>query len=199
MAQMSDFMQRVLKRVKSEGVGDYVLEHWSVPGKVTDETVGLLPVAGADPEKVIARVMDVDHYVGNIEHVAECRTIPDAAYEPPKSVRFYQQLKIPLLGTVHHELVLERLGNIQGFEIATWRMLETETNALSPKVGIRSAYSDGAWLVAPGLVGYALSSAPRREDVGFLKFKALTAGADAVAPKVLRENIEGMARWAARG
>lgn len=198
MAELSEFMQRVLKRVKAEGVKDFALDHWSVAGKATKEAVGLLPVAGADPEKVMARVMDVGRYVGNVEHVAECRVIPDAAYDPPKSVRFYQKLKIPLLGEIQHELVMERLGNIAGFEIAAWRMMEKETLALSPKNGIRSAYSDGAWLVAPGLVGYALSSAPMRDDVGFLKFKALTAGADVAAAKVLRENIEGMARWASR-
>jgi hypothetical protein len=34
--------------------------------------------------------------------------------------------------------------------------------------------------------------------VGFLKWKALTSGADAAASRVLRANVEGMARWAAR-
>lgn len=198
MAQMSEFVQRVLKRVKADGVNDYVIDHWKVADRPTKEAVGLLPVPGADPEKVIARVMDVGRYVGNVEHVVECRVIEDASYDPPKSVRFYQKLKIPLLGEIQHELVLERLGNIQGFEVAAWRMLEKETLALSPKNGIRSAYNDGAWLVAPGLVGYALSSAPMRDDVGFLKFKALTTGADAAAAKVLRDNIAGMAKWAAR-
>lgn len=198
MSENSEFVERVMKRVKSEGVADYVFEHWSVGGKASDEAMGLLPVPGADPEKVMARVMDVGRYVGNVEHVVECRVIPDDAYDPPRSVRFYQKLKIPMIGSVQHELVMQRLGNIQGFEVAAWRMLETETKALSPKVAIRSAYSDGAWLVAPGLVGYALSSAPMRDDVGFLKFKALTAGADVAAPKIIRENIAGMARWAAR-
>ena len=49
-----------------------------------------------------------------------------------------------------------------------------------------------------GTLGYALSSAPRRDDVGFLKFKALTSGADAAASRVVKSNIEGMARWASR-
>ena len=55
-----------------------------------------------------------------------------------------------------------------------------------------------AVFAAPGLVGYALGSAPKREDVGFLKWKALTTGADVAASKVVKTNIEGMARWAAR-
>jgi hypothetical protein len=142
--------------------------------------------------------MDVDNYVGAIAHVAENRSVADPAHAPPQAVRFYQRLKIPLLGAVHHELVLERLGTIQGYEVACWHMLERETSALKSKGVIRSQYNDGLWLVAPGVVGYGLSSAPRRDDVGFLKWKAMTAGADAAAPKVVRDNIEGMAAWAAR-
>ena len=57
-------------------------------------------------------------------------------------------------------------------------------------------FNDGAWLVAPGVVAYALSSAPRREDVGFVKWKALTLGADVAASKVIKDNIAAMARWA---
>jgi hypothetical protein len=45
------------------------------------------------------------------------------------------------------------------------------------------------------MLGYAFGSAPKRDDVGFLKWKALTSGADAAAGRVLRANIEGMARW----
>jgi hypothetical protein len=140
----------------------------------------------------------VDHYVGNVAHVTECRAIADPAYTPPAKVRFYQRIKIPLLGEIHHELVLEMAGTHGGFEVAAWSMLERETEKLSTRVGMRSQYSDGAWLAMPGLVAYAFSSAPRREDVGFLKWKAMTAGADVAAPKVLRENIDGTARWAAR-
>lgn len=199
MSQPSEFVQRVLRHVTSSGVRDYVFRHWSAPGKVTDEAVGVLPVPGADPERVLARVMDVDHYVGNVAHVVECRSIPDPAHTPPQAVRFYQRVKLPLLGDVHHELVMERLaGQHAGFEVAAWRLLGPETEKLSAKVGIRSQYSDGAWLVAPGLVGYALSTAPRRDDVGFIKWKALTTGAEVAASRLIRENIEGMARWTAR-
>ena len=66
------------------------------------------------------------------------------------------------------------------------------------KTGARSEYNVGAWLIGNGTLGYALSSAPRRDDVGFLKFKALTSGADAAASRVVKSNIEGMARWAAK-
>lgn len=193
---MNDFVRRVLERAKPT-VREYTFSSWSAAGKTTQEALGLLPVAGADAEKVLGRVMDVGRYVGNIDHVVECRAIADPAHQPPGAVRFYQRIKVPLLGELHHELVMRRLEQ-GGWRIAAWELLPRETEALSTKVGIRSAYSDGAWLVGPGVVGYALSTSPRREDVGLLKWKALTTGADVAASKMIRENIEGMVRWANR-
>lgn len=194
----SEFLKRVFEKVPQGTVSSFFFKSWKVPGKPTEEGVGILPVSGADPEKLLARVMDVDHYLGNIDHVVQCRGIADPRFEPPGQVRFYQRIKIPLLGAVQHELVLTDAGEHQGYRVATWQMLRPETAGLNPKEGARSQYSDGAWLVAPGVVGYALSSAPRRSDVGFLKWKALTKGADVGAATVLKGNIEGMARWAAR-
>jgi hypothetical protein len=194
---MNAFITRVLEKVTSAGIREYTFKSWSVPGKVTSEAVGLLPVPGADAEKILGRVMDVGRYVGNVDHVVESRAIADPRYVMPKAVRFYQRVKLPLLGDVHQELVLERI-QASGFEIAVWELLAKETEALSAKVGIRSAYSDGGWLVAPGVVGYALSTCPKREDVGLLKWKALTTGAEVAASKLIRENIEGMVRWANR-
>ena len=196
---MSTFLDRVLSRVPppSAAPSDYAFHHWSAPGKVTDEAVGVLRVPGVDPEKLLARVLDVDHYVGAIPHVVESRSIADPRFATPR-VRFYQRVKIPVLGDVHQELLLERLPARDGWEIVGWSLLEPETAALSPKGAARSGYSDGAWLAAKDVVAYALSSAPRRDDVGFLKWKALTAGADVAASKVIRDNIASMARWAAR-
>lgn len=179
-------------------VSAYRFEKWDMPGQPTQEGFGLLPIANVDPNKLIARVMDVDHYVGNIDHVEVCRTIPDSRFSLPQQVRFYQKISIPVLGSVHHELVLTDAGEIQGFRVAFWQMLETETAALNPKQGVRSQYSDGAWLAKPGFVGYALRSAPRRDDVGFLKWQALTKGADVGANTVIRANIEAMSRWSQR-
>jgi hypothetical protein len=195
---MNDFVKRVLERARPTGIHEFTFQSWSVPGKTTSEAVGLLPVPNVDGAKVLARVMDLDHYVGNIAHVVECRTIPDPARAP--AVRFYQRIKLPVIGDLHHELAMQRLeGTPGGFEIAAWELLPRETEALSTKVGIRSQYSDGAWLVAPGVVGYALSTCPRREDVGRLKWAAMTTGAEVAASKMIRENIEGMVRWASRG
>jgi hypothetical protein len=198
---MSDFLDRVLQRAPRAGVGvgDYTFEHWSVPGKITDEALGLLPVPGVDAKRFLAKVMDLDRYTGPIPHVIASRIIPDLAYPQPAKARFYQRIRIPLLGDVQQEIAIELAGAQAGYEVASWRMLERETAALDPKNGIRGQYNDGAWLVAPGVVGYALSSAPRREDVGFLKWKALTTGADVAASRVIRDNIAAMARWASSG
>ena len=95
-----------------------------------------------------------------------------------------------------HELVLHRMGEHQGYQVAAWSVLRAETDALDKKKGFRSDYNHGAWIAAPGVLGYALGAAPQRKDVGLLKWKALTTGADAAASTVLKANLEGMARWA---
>lgn len=198
MSTKNEFVNRVLQRLPKGAVGEFSFTSWD-SGRPTSEGFGIMAVPGADPEKVIDRVMDVDHYVGNIKHVVISRSIPDAKYTPPESVRFYHKVKIPLIGDLQHELVLERLGTVEGYAIAAWSLLERETAALNKRDGIRSAYNDGAWLVKPGVVGYALSSAPIRDDVGFLKWKALTKGADVAAASAIKDNIRGMTAWAARG
>lgn len=192
------FVERVFAHLPAPPPAAWTFAHWNHGGRPTDEGFGLLPVPGADPDKIVAAVMAVDQYVGNIEHVAECRSIPDPRFSPPQQVRFYQRVDLPVLGAVHHELVLHDLGTRNGYRVAAWSVLRAETDALSTKVGFRSDYNHGCWLAAPGLVGYALGSAPKREDVGFLKWKALTTGADVAASRVVKANIEGMARWAAR-
>ncbi len=197
MEQKSEFVKRVLQKVPGpQEIKDYFFQSWSVAGKTTSEGVGILAVPGAEPQLVVDRIMDVDSYKGNIGYVEECRAVADNAYVPPDKVRFYQRISIPMLGAVHHELVLQREGSLEGYEVVSWFMLEQETSALPTKKVVRSQYNDGAWLLAPGIIGYALSSAPRREDVGFLKWKAMTSGADAAASKVIRSNIENMAIWA---
>ncbi|MCB9671794.1 MAG: hypothetical protein H6734_20115 [Alphaproteobacteria bacterium] len=191
-----DFLERVLARLPATTPTSFQFQSWSHAGRPTDEGFGICPVPGVDPEKLIDAVMAVDSYVGNVEHVAECRSISDSRFVPPEAVRFYQRVDIPVLGAVHHELVLHRMGEHGGYHVAAWHVLRSETDALSTKQGFRSDYNFGAWLVKPGVLGYALSSAPKRDDVGFLKWKALTKGADAAAGRVVKANIEGMARWA---
>jgi len=196
MSEVSPFLARVLERAPKGTVSDFVFKSWEMPGKATSETVGFLPVPGVDAEKLFTCVMDVNRYKSFIPHVVDSRIIADPRFVPPTDVRFYQRVKIPLLGDVHQDAVLSRIAEQNGFQIVSWRMLDKETEALGGKDAIRLQYSDGAWLVGPGVVGYALSSAPRREDVGFLKWKALTAGADVAASKVVKDNIAAMGKWA---
>lgn len=198
MEEVQAFLERVFRHLPPSPISKYSFAHWSFSGRPTDEGVGIMPVYGVNPDKVLARVMDVDHYAGNIDYVVEGRAIPDARFKPPGEVRFYQRISIPLLKDIQHESVLVLAGEKKGYKVACWYMLEAETAALDPKVAARNQYNIGAWLAAPGVVGYALSSAPRREDVNFLQWKALTAGADVTASKVIKANIEGMSGWAER-
>lgn len=198
MSEHEQFVERILKQLPAAPPAAFTFKHWPHGGRPTAEGFALMPIPGAEPEKIIAAVMDVDHYVGNIDHVAECRAIADARFQAPDHVRFYQRINLPMLGAVHHELVLHRLGTKSGYTLAAWEILKPETDKLDGKKAFRSDYNNGVWLAAPGVVGYCLGSAPKREDVGFLKWTALTTGADAAAPAVLKGNIEGMARWAAK-
>jgi hypothetical protein len=190
------FVDRVFANLPSVG-GAFSWRSWSHGGNPTKEGVGVLP-GSADVDKMTACIMDVDHYKGNIDFLDESRSIADGRFQPPAQVRFYQRVKLPVIGAVHHELVLTDHGDRDGWRVLAWHLLESETAALNPKQGARSAYNVGAWLLRPDAVGYALSSAPRKDDVGRLKYAAMTKGADAGAAKVLEGNIAGMKRWSTR-
>ena len=197
-ADVTAFLDDIFARLPAQPVSAYTFQSWERAGKPTSEGFGLLPISGLDNEKVIGRVMDVDHYVGNIDYVAECRTTADGRFAPPQSVRFYQRVDVPMLGAVQHELVLVDGGTRNGYRYAYWYSLESETNALDTDVGARSDYSHGAWVVGNGMLGYALSNAPIRDDVSWAKWQAMTTGADLTAKPVVKANIEGLAAWAQR-
>lgn len=193
-----EFLDRVFQRIPSTTPTQFRFEAWNHGGRPTAEGVGMLPVSGVDPEKLIARVMDVDHYIGNIDHVIASRSIQDSRFEGPEKVRFYQKINVPMLAKIHQELVLVDAGTRDGYRLAYWIMLDPETARLDSREAARSAYNVGAWFARDGVVAYALCSAPRKEDVGRLKFAALTRGADALASNVVKGNIECMVRWAQR-
>lgn len=197
-ADVTAFLNDIFSRLPQQKVSQYTFQSWERAGKPTSEGFGLLPITGLDADKVIARVMDVDHYVGNIDYVAECRSIADSRFVAPQQVRFYQRVDVPMLGAVHHELVLVDGGTRDGYRYAYWYILESETNALDTDRGARSDYSHGAWVVGNGMLGYALSNAPIRDDVSWAKWQAMTTGADLTAKPVVKANIEGLAAWAAR-
>ncbi len=192
------FLDRVFRNIPRVSSG-FDFAAWDQAGKETQEGVGVLAISGFDPDRLATRIMDVGNYVGNIAHVEESRVISDPKYVPPKAVRFYQRVNVPMLARIHHELALVDHGVRDGWRVLAWHMIDGPTAALSTKVGCRSAYNDGAWLIKPDAVAYALSSCPRKEDVGRLKFAALTKGADKAASKVVKANIEGMVGWARKG
>jgi hypothetical protein len=191
------FVDRVFQNLPSRDRG-FQWKNWRQAGRPTNEGVGILPRPGIDVGAMASRIMDVDHYRGSIDFVDECRTVSDPRFSLPSAVRFYQRVKLPFIGAVHHELVLEDLGDREGWWVLAWH-LHSATADLDKKVGARSDYNVGAWLLRSDAVGYALSSAPVKGDVGRLKFAALTKGADAGAATVLQKNIEGMIRWSRRG
>lgn len=188
------FLDRVFSNLPRAGAR-FEFNAWRHAGRPTSEGVGILPMSGVDVEAVAARVMDVGNYVGNIDYVVQGRVTGN---DGPGTVRFYQKIKVPVLAEIQMHLKLTDHGERDGWRVLAWDQLEAETAALNPKQGARSAYNVGAWLIKPDAVGYALSSAPRKEDVGRLKFAALTKGADAGAAQVVKANIEGMVRWSKR-
>jgi hypothetical protein len=142
--------------------------------------------------------MDVDGYKGNIAHVEVVRSVPDPAFTPPEKVRFYKVISVPKVAWVQQEGVLVDAGNVKGYRVVYWYQLKDRTSALDPKVHARSAFNIGAWFVAPGVVGYALSCWPERGDVNLLQWISLTTGANTLAKVVVEGNIDGMAAWARR-
>ena len=96
--ELPGFLERVLAHLPAAPPTSFFFTHWAHGGRPTDEGVGILPVPGLDPDKAIDAVMDVDHYRGNLEHCAVCRSIKDPRFVPPQKVRFYQKIDVPLLG-----------------------------------------------------------------------------------------------------
>ena len=196
--EVQEFLARVLEKVpeSGSGVNGYQFSHWEQAGKPTREAIGLKAIPGVDPRELIARVMDVDEYVAHIAHVEACRSEPDPDFTRPEKVRFHQVISVPGVARVQQVLVLVDAGTIKGYRVAYWYLLKDQTASLNPKAGARSEFNIGAWFAAPGVVGYALSSWPRRDDVNALQWLSLTSGANAVAKKMVEGNIDGIVAWA---
>lgn len=192
------FLDRVFPHVPRLSPSRFSFEAWKHAGRPTQEGVGVLPGVSVDVDKMVARIMDVGAYRGNVDHVEESRIVAGPEHNPPQAVRFYQRIKLPVLGAIHMELVLTDFGERDGWRVIGWHQLDGATDKLDAKQGARTEYNLGAWLLKPDAVGYALASAPRKKDVGRLKFAAMTKGADAGAANVVKANIEGMLRWSRR-
>ena len=197
-AEVREFLDRILEKLSEggSGVAGYQFSHWERAGKPTHEAIGLKAIPGAEPDAMLARIMDVDHYKGHVAHVEASRSCRDSSFTPPGKVRFYQVISVPSVARVQHELVLVDAGMVKGYRVAYWYLLEDRTRSLDPKAGARSESNIGAWLISPGVVGYALSSWPHRGDVNAIQWFSLTSGANALAKKVVEGNIDGMAAWA---
>ena len=196
--EVQEFLDRVFEQVPDGGSGatGYRFQNWKQEGKPTDEAIGLKAVVGVTPDELIARVMDVQGYKANVAHVEECRSVSDPAFQPPRKARFFQIISVPGIAKVQQELVLVDAGTVKGYRIAYWYLLKDKTQSLDTKVAARSEFNIGAWLAAPGVVGYALSSWPVRADVNRLQWLSLTSGANALAKKVIEGNIDGLVEWA---
>ncbi len=194
----ASFLDRVFAHAPSSVGGDFQFQAWRHADRPTQEGFGILPISGVDVDRLAACILNVGAYRGNVDYVEESRVIADARYAPPGAVRFYQRVKVPMLATIQMELVLSDYGVRNGWRVLAWHQLDAETARLNPDVGARSEYNVGAWLLRSDAVGYALSSAPQKGDVGRLKFAALTKGADAGAPQVVKANINGMVAWSRR-
>ncbi len=196
--EVREFLGRVLAELAAGGAGvtHYQFRHWEHEGKPTHEALGIKAIPGVDPRELIARIIDVDGYEGHIAHVEACRSRRDPAREALHQVHFFQRVSVPGVAKVQHDLVLVDAGTIEGYRVAYWYLLGPETAALDSAAGARSEFNVGAWLVAPGVVGYALSTWPRRGDVNALQWVLLTSGADGLAKQVVEGNIDGMAEWA---
>lgn len=194
----SQFLDRVMPHVAGFAGQPFGFANWRHAGRPTGEGVGVLAGQTVDVDALASRILAVDQYVDNIEFVEESRISPGPENSPPTAVRFYQRIKMPMLGALQMELVLTDFGDRDGWRVLAWSQQEEATRALNPRQGARTDYNLGAWLLREDAVGYALSTAPRRDDVGRLKFAALTKGVDAAAPRMVRSNIEGMIQWVRR-
>jgi hypothetical protein len=192
------FLDRVFQAVPRLSSSRFSFEAWRHEGRPTQEGVGVLPGVSVDVDRVVGRIMDIASYRGNIDYVEESRVVAGPGHAPPEAVRFYQRIKLPVLGAIQMELEMRDFGMRDGWRVLAWHQLDGPTGALDPKQGARTDYNLGAWLLKPDAVGYALSSSPRKDDVGRLKFAAMTKGADAGASNVVKANIEGMIRWSQR-
>ncbi len=188
------FLSRVLDKVplRGETVTGYQFQAWAQDDNPTHEAFALKAIADADPAKLMARIMDVDGYAEHVAHVKVSRS----SSRQPGQVRCYQVISVPRVADVQQELIMVDAGTFRGYRVAFWYLLIDETAALDRKDGPRAAFNVGAWLAAPGAVGYALNSWPRREDVNLIQWKTLTRGADLLAKTVVEGNIDGMAEWA---
>lgn len=190
------FLDRVFENVPALSHDSFNYKSWRYSDHPTSEGVGLMPEAGVDADVMVARILDVENYASNIRYVKECVITEQRS---DTDFTYVQRMELPLLGGLQTALHIADFGERDGYRVVAWSQDDAGTDALDKrKGGARTSYNFGSWLLAEDHVCFALSSAPRKADVGSLKFALMTKGADATASDVLKANIEGMVAWAKR-
>lgn len=194
-ATIDDFLSRVMEHLPELKRDKFNSVSWRYEGRPTGEAIGLKPGIDVDPEAVVARILDVEHYPGNVQYVD--KTIVDK--QTKKSVTYTQKMKLPAIGGVQVVLTMKDLGTLDGYRVVAWKQEDAATEALDKKDGgARTEYNLGAWLVKDDEVAYALSAAPLKKDLGSIKYALMTKGSDATTGPVLSSNIDSMVAWSQR-
>lgn len=190
------FLNRVFAHVPSSpsAVAGDIFESWAVPNHPTKEAVALKRIPGIEVEAVMKQIMDVDIGANEMKYMPVGYHIDDPAFQLPGAVRFYQVIEVPYITRVQHELALIDAGMVRGYRLVYWYLLKAETQRLDLKNGARSEHNVGAWLVAPGVLGYALGSWPVKADLSWATWELLTTGANLAARKVFSDNLDDMTR-----
>ena len=188
------FLDRVFPYLDELNPDRFSSKSWKFDKRPTNEGVGMIPRLTVDVEKLVERILDVEAYPENVKYVEECQILERSS---PTSFTYVQHMSLPLLGKVQSAMDISDFGEQDGYRLVAWNQNRPATDALNKKQGFRTDYNLGAWLIKDDAVAFALSSCPRKSDVGGLKFAIMTRGADATAGEVLRQNISGMTDWAA--
>ncbi len=184
-----------MPHVAELGTDRFRHKSWRFENRPTSETVGILPHPDTDVEAMVAHILDVEGYPENVRYVEAVEIVERRS---DTDVTYVQRMNLPIIGRIQVQIHLSDFGERDGYRIVAWDQDDEGTQSLNKKQGARTAYNLGAWLLTDDAVGYALSTAPLKSDVGTLKYMAVTKGADATASEVLKLNIEGMIHWAHR-
>lgn len=191
-----DFVDRVVPHMAELNRDKYSYKSWRFQGRPTSEGVGLVPNLDVDIEAMVAHVLDVEAYPDNVKYVESTEMVEKRS---DSDFTYIQRMNLPVLGRIQVVINLADFGERDGYRIVAWDQDDAATDALDKKRGMRSAYNLGAWLIREDAVAYALSAAPKKSDVGTLKYLAMTKGADVTGADVVRQNIEAMFAWSQRG
>ncbi|MDZ7577514.1 MAG: hypothetical protein U0904_04985 [Candidatus Nanopelagicales bacterium] len=195
-ASAEEFLGRVMPKVPELSRDKFNFKSWRFENRPTSEGVGIRPGVSVDVEKMASRILDVEGYAENMKYVVDC-TI--TSKNSDTDFVYIQRMNLPILGGLQCALRMTDLGERDGFRVVAWAQDDAVTDSLDKKKGgARTQYNLGAWLIRPDEIGYALSSAPRKSDVGSLKFAVMTKGANAGTSDMLKNNIDTMIAWSKR-